>query len=176
MEKINRSIMRRLLHVMVLLMIAIVAQAQNNTSTVAGQVLDSESKEPVSQANVRLLSLPDSTYVGGAATTNNGYFALQRVAPGNYVLKITFIGYKDMVHPLKLTQDTGDINVGQITLEPDSKLLSEAVVTAEVAKVQAIEDTLVYNAAAYRVSEGAMLEELVRKLPGAEVDSEERLD
>ena len=174
MKKNNRrrSCMRRFLYVAVLLMATIVAQAQNNTSTVAGQILDSESKEPVSQANVRLLLLPDSTYVGGAATTNNGYFALQRVAPGNYVLKITFIGYKDMVRPLRLAQDTGDINVGQISLEPDSKLLSEAVVTAEVAKVQAIEDTLVYNAAAYRVSEGAMLEELVRKLPGAEVDSE----
>jgi len=163
---------RRSLHLLVLLFVALVAQAQNNSSVVAGQVLDGDTNEPVSQANVRLLSLPDSTYIGGAATANNGYFALQKVVPGNYVLKITFIGYKTMTHPLKISNDTGDINVGKITLEPDSKLLSEAVVTAEVAKVQAIEDTLVYNAAAYRTSEGAMLEELVRKLPGAEIDSE----
>ena len=171
--EICRNYVRRVLQLVVLLMLALTTQAQNRTITVAGQVLDSETKEPVVQANVRLLSLPDSTYVAGAASSSNGYFVLPKAAVGNYVLRITYIGYKDKITPLRLTADSGEeINIGQLALEPDSKLLSEAVVTAEVAKVQAVGDTLVYNAAAYRVSEGAMLEELVRKMPGAEVDSE----
>jgi len=77
-----------------------------------------------------------------------------------------------MLHALKLTNNTPEVNIGKISLKPDAVMLKEAVVTAEVAKVQAIEDTLVFNAAAYRVSEGAMLEELVKKMPGAEVDAE----
>ena len=51
-------------------------------------------------------------------------------------------------------------------------MLAEAVVTAEAPQVQVVEDTLVYNSSAYRTPEGAMLEELVKKLPGAEIDDE----
>lgn len=168
------AFMKKILQLAVLLLMTMtVAYAQNNkTITVAGQVLDSETKEGVPQATVQLLSLPDSTYAAGIATNNNGYFALPKVAEGNYLVRISFIGYKTKFTPLKLTKNTPDINIGAVSLEPDAISLAEAIVTAEVAKVQAIEDTLVYNAAAYRTSEGAMLEELVRKLPGAEVDSE----
>lgn len=51
-------------------------------------------------------------------------------------------------------------------------MLAEAVVTAEAPQVQVVEDTLVYNSSAYRTPDGAMLEELVKKLPGAEIDDE----
>ena len=51
-------------------------------------------------------------------------------------------------------------------------MLAEAVVTAEAPQVQVVEDTLVYTSSAYRTPEGAMLEELVKKLPGAEIDDE----
>lgn len=62
--------------------------------------------------------------------------------------------------------------MGNIALEPDAVMLSEAVITGTAPEVTVKEDTLEYNSTAYRTPEGAMLEELVKKLPGAEVDDD----
>ena len=73
---------------------------------------------------------------------------------------------------MHLYATTATKNVGTLTLETDAVMLAEAVVTAEAPQVQVVEDTLVYNSSAYRTPDGAMLEELVKKLPGAEIDDE----
>ena len=52
----------------------------------------------------------------------------------------------------------------------DATLLEGVEIVAQAPEVTASEDTLVYNSSAYRVPEGSALEELVKKLPGAEVD------
>lgn len=119
-----------------------------------------------------MLSLPDSAYVAGVATAVKGYFTLPKVSAGKYVLKVSYIGFKNKLLPLHLYANTRTKNVGAITLETDAIMLSEAVITAEAPEVQVKEDTLVYNSSAYRTPEGAMLEELVKKLPGAEVDDD----
>lgn len=153
-----------------LFMTSLSVLAQTKNIEVSGRVVEAETGEPAIQANVQLLSLPDSTYINGAATSIDGTFTLPKAAAGNYALKFTYVGFKTKVLPLKLTTDKTERNIGTITLETDAVMLEEAVVTAEAAKVQVSEDTLLYNAAAYRTPQGAMLEELVRKLPGAEVD------
>ncbi|MBR4047511.1 MAG: TonB-dependent receptor [Bacteroides sp.] len=155
---------------LLLLMTSVSAFAQTKNIEVSGRVVEAETGEPAIQANVHMLSLPDSTYVDGAATTFDGTFTLPKAAAGKYALKFTYVGFKTKVLPLTLTADKTTRNIGTITLETDAVMLEEAVVTAEAAKVQVSEDTLLYNAAAYRTPQGAMLEELVRKLPGAEVD------
>ncbi len=62
--------------------------------------------------------------------------------------------------------------MGNIELATDAVMLQEAVVVAEAPQVTVVEDTLMYNSSAYRTPEGAMLEELVKKLPGAEIDDD----
>ena len=153
-----------------LFMTSLSVLAQTKNIEVSGRVVEAETGEPAIQANVQLLSLPDSTYINGAATSVDGTFTLPKAAAGRYALKFTYVGFKTKVLPLTLAADKTTRNIGTITLETDAVMLEEAVVTAEAAKVQVIEDTLLYNAAAYRTPQGAMLEELVRKLPGAEVD------
>ncbi len=147
------------------------ASAQTKNITVSGRVIE-DTKEPVAQATVQLLSLPDSTYVTGIATSTQGYFTLPKVAAGEYLLKISYIGYKSKWLPLQLSSKTPDTKVGTLTLETDAVMLAEAVITAEAPMVQIIEDTIAFNSSAYRTPEGAMLEELVKKLPGAEVDDD----
>ena len=92
--------------------------------------------------------------------------------PGKYVLKISFVGYLTQEKPLQLTAGKPSVNVGTVTLPTDDIMLGEAIVVAEAPQVTISEDTIGYNASAYRTPEGAMLEELVKKLPGAEVDED----
>ena len=146
--------------------------SQTKNITVAGRVIEDDTKEPAVQATVQLLSLPDSAFAAGIATTAQGYFTLPKVKAGKYVLKVSYIGFQPTVLPLQLSAQTPNKNVGTLTLKTDAVMLAEAVVTAEAPQVTVSEDTLMYNSSAYRTPEGAMLEELVKKLPGAEIDDD----
>ncbi len=147
-------------------------QAQNAKVIVSGTVWDAEMSAPIEQATVQILSMPDSTYINGNVSSTNGRFALPAVNPGKYLLKVSFVGYSPKWKVLQLTASKPRVNVGRISLSNDAILMKEAVITAEAPQVQVVEDTLVYNSSAYRVPEGSALEELVKKLPGAEVDDE----
>ena len=164
--------MKKIITGMALLLVTTLsAFSQTKNITVSGRVVE-DTKEPAIQATVQLLSLPDSAQASGTATTAQGYFTLPKVSAGKYVLKVSYIGFKSQYLPMHLYATTTAKNVGTLTLETDAVMLVEAVVTAEAPQVQVVEDTLVYNSSAYRTPEGAMLEEMVKKLPGAEIDDE----
>lgn len=158
---------------MVLLLVCTLsAFAQNKVITVSGRVVEADTKEPVEMATVQLLALPDSTQAAGITTQEQGTFALPKVKAGKYILRISYIGFITQNISLQLSEKTPAKNVGTIALQPDAVMLSEAVITAEAPQVTVVEDTLMYNSSAYRTPEGAMLEELVKKLPGAEIDED----
>jgi hypothetical protein len=94
---------------------------------------------------------------------------------GSYVLKVSYIGLKERMIPVTSPSKGGAADVGSVAMETDAVMLAEAVITAEAPPVQVAEDTVVYNTAAYKVTEGAVLEELVEKLPGAEVDDDGKI-
>ncbi|UVO62613.1 outer membrane beta-barrel protein [Bacteroides fragilis] len=165
--------MKKLLIWTVLLLTAILSTyAQNKIVTVSGRVIEAGTKEPVELAAVQLLSLPDSAQVAGMTTSTQGYFSLSKQKPGKYLLKVSFIGYVTKIIPVQLTANVPAKKMGNIELATDAVMLQEAVVVAEAPQVTVVEDTLMYNSSAYRTPEGAMLEELVKKLPGAEIDDD----
>ena len=150
-------------------MVALSAFSQKQTAEVTGRILESDTQLPAIAASVQLLNLPDSTQSTGMASNSQGLFRLQ-AKPGKYVLKVTYIGYMPQLIPVQLTPTPK--RMGDIMLQPDAILLAEAVVVAEAPQVQVVEDTVQFNASAYRTPQGATLEELVKKLPGAEVDDD----
>ncbi len=158
--------MRRVLLLLVVLSTAIFAQAQR---TLTGKVIDNEQKEPVIQATISLLKT-DSTAVANVLTNVDGQFSLTAPQDGKYILKVTYIACKTLYRNITLAGK--DQNLGTLTLTADSKLLKEVEVVKNVAKVYSKEDTLIYNAAAYKTPEGSVVEELVKKLPGAEVSDD----
>lgn len=150
-------------------MVALSAFSQKQAAEVSGRILESDTQLPAIAASVQLLNLPDSTQSTGMASNSQGLFRLQ-AKPGKYVLKVTYIGYMPQLIPVQLTSTPK--RMGDIMLQPDAILLAEAVVVAEAPQVQVVEDTVQFNASAYRTPQGATLEELVKKLPGAEVDDD----
>lgn len=165
--------MKRLLSfVIVCVCASAMAIAQEKNVVVSGSVQDKKSSEPVMQATVQLLTVKDSTFVVGNVSDIDGRFTLPNVAAGSYLLKISYTGYTPQWKNLTLTKST---DVGVVSLEQDAVLLKQATVTAKLAEVQVVEDTVMYNAGAYRVPPGSMLEELVKKLPGAQVDSDGKI-
>lgn len=144
-----------------------------NAFEVSGTVVDKVTGGAVIGGSIKLLSLPDSTFVAGTTTGTQGEFNLKDVKKGNYALKISYIGFATKCVGLDLTaHKKKKVDIGYITMATDVIELQGVEVSAHTAKVAVSGDSLVYNAAAFRVPEGSTLEELVKQLPGAKVDKE----
>ena len=153
---------------MLLLLVSIASFAQERL--VSGAIIDRDTKDPVEQVTVQLLKT-DSTYVTGAISNEKGLFHLNAPENGKYLLKITSVGYKPTVKRVVIEQDK-NLALGNVVVGADAIMLKGAVVTAMAQKVTLKEDTFVYNSAAYRTPEGSVVEELVKRLPGAEVSDD----
>ena len=160
--------MRKSVLTQLLLFIAMMMQAQQHLIT--GAIIDKGTNDPVEASTVQLLRA-DSTYISGAISDENGLFSLQAPEDGSYLLKITSVGYKPTVRRIKMTQGK-DLAMGKININAEAIMLKAATVTAMAKKVVLKEDTFVYNSAAYRTPEGSTIEELVKRLPGAEVSDD----
>jgi len=159
-----------LLGVFCLIVLSVFSQSKN--ITVSGRIVEEDTNEPAVQANVQLFSLPDSIYVAGVASNNEGFYTFSKIVSGKYVLKVSYVGFKNAVLPLSISSSSTTHRVKNIKLKTDAILMKETVITAEAPQVQVVEDTLIFNSSAYRTPDGAMLEELVKKFPGAEVDND----
>ena len=159
--------MKRFLLFIVAVLTAMASMAQLH---VKGKVIESDSQEPVAQTTVKLLKT-DSTLAAGVLTNLNGQFSVKAPKAGTFIIQVTCVGFKAYTKRVSVQADK-DVALGTIALEPDAIMLKGATVTGRATKVTVKEDTFVYNAAAYRTPEGSVVEELVRRLPGAEVSDD----
>lgn len=151
-------------------LLTLYSNAQNYKIT--GQIIDMEEYSPVQRATVSLLR-SDSSVIKNVLTDDNGQYLLYAEKKGDYILRATYLGFK--THTKELRVNSKNTAVPLIKLEQDEQLLENLEVTGNLPKVQAVEDTLIYNADAYRLPEGSVLEELIERLPGAEIDADGKI-
>ena len=162
--------MKRIALFLLLMMVVTLAMAQRH---VTGTVMESDTQEPMAQTSIRLLKT-DSTFVAGALTDLQGHFRLKAPATGQYIVQITSVGYKPYTKRITVAGDK-DVALGKVNMKPDAVMLQGATVTGQAAKVTLKADTFVYNAAAFRTPEGSVVEELVKRLPGAQIDDDGKI-
>ena len=110
-----------------------------------------------------MLMTADSTrMVTGVATAQDGSFNLKNVKDGTYVVKISYIGFHDFLRQITVKKDEnkGTLTIGTVMLVPSSIELNQAVVTGQIKEVEMKEDTLIFNADAFKVPEGSVLKTL----------------
>lgn len=136
---------------------------------VRGTVYESSTLKGLPGASV---TVNDSTgkMVAGRQTTSNGQFMIPGVPVGRYTLKVSFMGFKQQSFALNLTGKGGNKKVNDILLKEDATLMKEAVVEGKLPEMTVVDDTVMYNAAAFSLPPGAMVEELIKKLPGIVID------
>ena len=150
---------------------AVAQESEDRGLTVSGSVEDRELKEPMVQATVQLFRRRDSTFVGGTVTDLQGNFSMEAPANGIYRLRISSVGYQTIEREVTLRRNQSQ-DLGTLLMSPESVMLKEAVVTGRAAQIIVKKDTLVYNPEAYRTPEGSPIEELIKRIPGAEVDED----
>jgi hypothetical protein len=142
---------------------------QTDAVIIKGKVGDAISHALLSDASLSLFHLPDSIVIRRSLSGNSG-FLFSRLKPGNYQLYISNIGYRDTA--VGITLKTGDtvLNTDTIWLQSNARSLVEVVVKAIIPPVLTKNDTLIYDAGAFKTRPNATIEELLKKLPGIRVD------
>ncbi len=134
---------------------------------ISGKIADTTSKSNVRNAIVMLLSAKDSVIKKYTRTDTEGKFSLDNITKGSYVLMVMHPLFADYVDNVDI--DGANIMVGTIAVTPKSKLL-EAVIIKSGSPIKIKGDTTIYTADSFKVSANANVEELLKKLPGIQVD------
>ncbi len=163
--------MKHIFYFLLLCLANSTAFAQTRNGTIEGTITDSTGLG-LSAATVTLLQQKDSVLVSYAVTNPEGGFLLKRVTAGDYILQVSYVGYRNHAQLVKVAPDNGKTDVGRILLVPDNLLLQGVDITAQQAPLSIRQDTIEYNTAAFKTQPGAVVEDLLKKLPGIQVQSD----
>ena len=141
-----------------LLLCSLTSTGEIAAQTVSGKLID-ENKQPLPYANVVLLALPDSTFVTGTVTAEDGTFSLNTTTP-NQLVRISSIGYNTIYKPVQPT------NLGVIQLTSDTQQLGEVVVKADLPKTRVKGDAMVTTVAGSILENAGTGNDLLNKIPG----------
>jgi hypothetical protein len=149
-------------------MILFMVQAFGQNWSLTGRLFDDRA-EPLVSGTVVLLNPADSTMEFFGVTNAQGMFEIRKIKEGSYLLQASFIGFQTFYHLLTIPRTEGE-DVGDIVMRPLPVDLEGAEVVGEAVPLQIHGDTVIYNAAAFKTRPDAMTEELLKKLPGVEID------
>ena len=138
--------------------------------SVNAHIIDGSTTENMPQVTVQLFELPDTTFIYGTVTDNEGWFNIKKVPVGEFLLRYSFMGYSTQEFSFKTVKEDRERALGVFRLYEKSIMLTEAVIEDALPPTQVVDDTLMFNVSAFRVPEGSVLEELIKRLPGVEVD------
>jgi hypothetical protein len=144
--------------------------AQNPSKvTLKGMVQDTSGVDQPF-ATIMLLNPKDSALINFTRGNDKGYFEFKNVKNMDYVLKISFVGY--IPYQLSIAPSANPINdLGGLRMKPITKELMEVVIRTAKAPLSIRGDTIEYNASSFKVPQGSTVEDLLRRLPGIEVDA-----
>ncbi|MET0299047.1 MAG: carboxypeptidase regulatory-like domain-containing protein, partial [Flavitalea sp.] len=139
--------------------------------TISGKLLDSVSNQPLSLATVTVFRAEDTTILTYRLSDASGAFKVPGL-PLNVQARvlISFSGYRTYRHEFMLTPDKPALDLGSLKLVNDPASMNEVVVTAERPPVSFKKDTIEFNASAFKTLPTALVEDLLKKLPGVDVD------
>ena len=135
---------------------------------IEGKIMDSAAKRALPYATVSLVRSKDSSLVSFARSNEEGFFTIKNVAAGKYLLSISYVGYQQQWFAFK-TGANAVLNLNNIYLEDASKM-STVTVTARRPPVVINGDSIEFNAENFKTAPNAVVEDLLKKMPGIEVD------
>ena len=139
-------------------------------SDISGTVIDSTGAT-LPGANAILLRTSDSLLTSFGTTDNKGNFLMKNVAVGSYFLRVSYLGFERSDQPIEVTATDQYLGLGDLTMYPAGFLLSGVEVTADRIPIRMKGDTMMYDADAFAVGDNAMVEDLLRRLPGMSIDA-----
>ena len=163
--------MKKILLSVICCWVCIISFAQKN-GNVKGIVFDTIANQPISAATITVLQRKDSSLVTFTMTNSRGEFTLANVPFGDYRLLVTHVNYHNVNKYFEVSESKKDIDLANIELSDKNKVLEEVVVQAEAPPVTLIGDTVQYNAGSFKTKPNSVVEDLLKKMPGIQVEKD----
>ena len=142
---------------------------------VRGVLVDRMDGSPLISATLRLLNAKDSSMVKGAMSDVDGRFRITGIGRGRYLLESSYVGYQTTLTPVNLKTSDASVRLDTIRMAGNSVVLKEAEVVGIKAEVKVMQDTVEYNADSYKTQPNAVVQDILKRLHGVEVDSEGKI-
>ncbi|HKB42790.1 MAG TPA: TonB-dependent receptor, partial [Chitinophagaceae bacterium] len=148
-----------------------ISHAQNTDGSIKGKLIDTAAKQPISDATVSAINAKDSSLASYTLSDKQGAFQIKNLDTGKYRLVITHQGYTETKKPFSITIVKKTIDLGNLIIQKDYKTLAGVTVTSE-SPIQVKNDTVQFNANGFKTKPNATAEDLIKRLPGMEVDKD----
>lgn len=154
-----------------------IADTNTELKSISGKIITQEDNtpNPLPFASVQLLLKTDSTFVKGTTSNDDGIFIFNNLKENDYLILITSIGYQNLYLESKITSKRTQFDLGEIVMAENTIALAEASVVAQRREMTVKNDTVEYDATAYRLRENAVVEDLLKRLPGITIDEEGKI-
>jgi hypothetical protein len=162
----NKQKLGQFIFINCLLLMSYVGFAQN--LTIQGTIKDSIAKRALNSATVSLVYANDSSLVSFSRTNEAGVFNFKNVSPGNYLISVSYVGYIPKWVPV-ITGTEKTVDMGLIYMN-DVNTMSTVTVTARRPPVVINGDSVEFNSENFKTAPNAVVEDLLKKMPGMEVD------
>lgn len=139
--------------------------------TVKGIVID-ETEQPLPKATVRILNAKDSTAIKAVLTADDGKFSLSDIKKGTYLLESSYVGYSPVYKHVSIKDNT---DVGKVSMSENAIALKDLTVTGIKTPIKVMQDTVEFNADSYKTQPNAVIEDLLKRLPGVEIDTDGKI-
>ena len=146
------------------------ASAVDVNGKITGIVKDSITQAPVEFANVALMDIKTNKPVDGTVCDDKGKFSIHKIAQGDYTLVISFIGFKNSVIPVQISEAKDQIDLGTVTISPTSEILKEVVVQGQRSLIEEKVDRTIYNAENDATTRGGDATDVLKRVPMLSVD------
>ncbi len=164
--------MRKIFTLLVFTLVAsCAAMAQKADGNIKGKLVDSASKQAITDATVSIINAKDSSLITFTLSNKQGAFEIKGLEAGNYELVISHQAYQPFTKKVSITADKKQIDLGDVSPAKDYKILGGVTVTNE-APIVVKGDTVQFNTSGFKTQPNATVEDLLKKLPGVEVDKE----
>lgn len=160
--------MNRRILFFLLLIAGLSIEVYGQSYSLSGRLYDDQ-LSPLTAGTVVLLNPADSTLEYFGISNAQGHFEIRNIKEGPYLLQASFIGFQSLYSPIQVPREKG-ADLGDIVLKPMPVDLAGAEVVGEAVPLGISGDTIIYNAAAFKTKPDAVTEDLLKQLPGIEVD------
>ncbi|HEY0668258.1 MAG TPA: carboxypeptidase-like regulatory domain-containing protein, partial [Sphingobacteriaceae bacterium] len=138
--------------------------------SVKGVVIDTTANAKLANTSISVLNSKDSTLVKFTRAAADGSFSIENLAVNKFILLLTYPGYADYVEHFKLDSSASQKDFGSVNLILKENLLKEVLIKGEAIAIKIVGDTTEYNAAAFKIEPNSKVEDLLKQLPGIQVD------
>lgn len=163
--------MRKLIWACSLILLSFTATAQKADGSIKGKIIDSTARQPLADATISLLKAADSSLVTFTLSNKEGAFEFRNLLAGDYRLIVTHREINEMRRLVSVSAEIKQVDLGTLYPAKNYQTLGEVVITSE-APIVVKNDTIQFNASGFKTQANATVEDLIKKLPGMEVDKE----